>query len=318
MPSRAMLLVGLGRRFPRSVPTMLTERFARAIENASVLDRPADAGANLLNKLLKPGVVKDALSGTWLGHPAHPILVAVPIGAWVSSTVLDLVGGRSARPAARTLVGLGALAALPTAMTGASDWADTMGAERRLGFVHAMANYTALGLYAQSWRARGQGAHSRGVALSVLGSGVLGVGGWLGGHLAYARGVGVDTTAFLGAPQDWTDVAAEADLVEGEPLGVTLGALPVLLLRRGATLIALNDRCTHRGAPLHEGPIVDGCIECPWHGSRFTLTDGEVVRGPATRPQPSYEVRAESGRVLIRETQTQNSLRTNPVAAVSA
>ncbi len=294
---------------------MLTEKLADVLENASALDRPADAGAGLINKWLKPGVVKDALSGTWLGHPAHPVLVAVPIGAWVSSTVLDLVGGRSARPAARTLIGLGALAALPTAMTGASDWADTMGPERRLGFVHAMANYTALGLYAGSWRARGRGAHTRGVALSVLGSGALGVGGWIGGHLAYARGVGIDTTAFLGAPQDWTDAAAEADLVEGEPLGVSVGALPVLLLRRGATLIALNDRCTHRGAPLHSGEIVDGCIECPWHGSRFQLADGAVTRGPATRPQPSYEVRTDGGRVLIRETHVQSSLRTNPVGS---
>lgn len=293
---------------------MWTERITEAIEKTSALDSPAGAATGLLNKVLPAGPVKDLLSGTALGHPAHPLVVTVPIGAWVSASVLDLLGGSSSRVAARKLVAVGALAAVPAALTGASDWADTLGAERRVGAVHALANYTALGLYTASWNARRNGRHAVGVRRALAGAAVLGFSGWLGGHLAYALGVGVDTTAFLTGPPEWTDVAAEADLVEGKPLGVTAGVLPLLLVRHRGELVALNDRCTHRGAPLHEGTLTDGCIQCPWHGSRFSLSDGHVVRGPATRPQPKYELRLHDGRVQVRSSGEQRTLRSNPVA----
>lgn len=294
---------------------MLAERILGKIESAAVLDRPAAAITDKINEKLRAGRVKDLLSGTHTGHAAHPVLITVPIGAWIGASWLDLTGGSDSRAAARRLVGLGTLAAVPAALTGASDWADTVGPERRLGFVHAVANYTAVGLYAGSWVSRHRGRHGLGVGLAVLGAGVMSASGWLGGHLAHALGVGVDTTAFLGAPTEWTDVAAEADLPDGKPIGVSVGVVPVLLLRRGTDVVALYNRCTHRGAPLHKGPIVDGCIECPWHGSRFRLVDGGVVRGPATQSQPMLAVRVEDGRVQVRQAGEQHSMRTNPVGA---
>jgi nitrite reductase/ring-hydroxylating ferredoxin subunit len=125
-------------------------------------------------------------------------------------------------------------------------------------------------------------------------------------------GVGVDTTAFSSPPEEWTDAGAEADLLDGLPHAVTVDGLPVLLVRTGSTVQALANRCTHRGAPLDEGKVVDGCIECPWHASRFRLSDGAVERGPATRPQPALDVRVVAGRVQVRRNEPK-SLRTNPV-----
>ncbi len=296
---------------------MFAERAAKAIENVTALDRPANAVAEAVGKVLKPGLVKDALSGTQLGHPAHPALIAVPIGSWLGASWLDLVGGQGSRDAARKLVALGVLSAVPTAITGASDWSDTSGAERRVGFVHAVANSTGVGLYVASWRARRQGKHARGVGLALAGAGVVGFSGWLGGHLAYALGVGVDTTAFTGAPTEWTDVAADVDLLDGQPVGATVGVVPIVLLRQGSRIYALNDRCTHRGGPLHEGQVVGDCIECPWHGSRFRLDSGEIERGPATQSQQAFEVRVDAGRVLVRRSNEQRSLRTSPVASVA-
>lgn len=308
----------LGGTVPHAyTPNMFAERAAKAIENANVLDRPANALAEAVGKVLKPGPVKDALSGTPLGHPAHPALIAVPIGSWLSASWLDLVGGRGSRDAARKLVVLGVVSAVPTALTGASDWSDTSGAERRAGFVHAVANSTGLILYIASWRARRQGKHPKGVGLALAGAGVVGFSGWLGGHLAYALGVGVDTTAFTGAPTEWTDVAADADLVDGQPVATTAGVVPILLLRQGDRIYALNDRCTHRGGPLHEGQIVGDCIECPWHGSRFRLDNGDIERGPATQSQQAFQVRVDAGRVFVRRDE-QRSLRTSPVASVTA
>lgn len=297
---------------------MIAERVSQFIEHATVLDRPAEAVAGVVSKVLKPGTVKDALSGTQLGHPAHPALIALPIGSWISASWLDLVGGRGSRDAARKLVALGIVSAVPAALTGASDWSDTTGAERRVGLVHALANSTGLSLYVASWRARGRGQQVKGAGLALAGAGVVGFGGWLGGHLAYALGVGVDTTAFQGSPSDWTDVAAEADLVEGQPTQANAGVVPILLARSGGQIYALNDRCTHRGGPLHEGSFTGDCIQCPWHGSRFRLNDGSVAQGPATQPQQSFEVRIEAGRVMVRRTDEPRSARTQPIAAATS
>jgi nitrite reductase/ring-hydroxylating ferredoxin subunit/uncharacterized membrane protein len=299
------------RAMPTIFPSAL-DAVLEPIERAAWLDALADRISAVLTKALPNGPIKDAASGTPLGHPAHPVLVTVPIGSWLAATYLDLFGGRQSRPAARKLIAFGAAAALPTAFTGASDWMDTSGAERRVGLVHAATNYTALGLYASSWVARRRGSHARGVTLALVASSVLGVGGWLGGHLAYALGVGVDTTVFQHLPQDWADVAADADVTD-QPSLVQVNGVPLLLVRADGAIRALADRCTHRGAPLHEGEIADGCVICPWHGSTFRLRDGSVQRGPATRPQPTLEVRTLDGRVSVRQADQQRSLRSNPV-----
>lgn len=282
------------------------------IESAEILDQPAEVLSGVISKVIPAGPVKDLLSGTPLGHPAHPMLVTVPIGAWTAVSVLDLVGGRAGRDSARKLVAFGALASLPTMATGASDWSDTLGAERRVGLVHAVGNYAALAVYGLSYLARRRHQHKRGAILALGGAGLLAATGYLGGHLSYAYGVGVDTTAFQSGPSDWTDVAADSDIVEGVGTKADVGGTAILLTRVQDRVTAIFDRCTHRGAPLHEGRIDGDCVECPWHGSRFRLVDGEVERGPAQLPQPRLEVKLENGRVLVRRSE-ERALRTNPV-----
>jgi nitrite reductase/ring-hydroxylating ferredoxin subunit len=70
-----------------------------------------------------------------------------------------------------------------------------------------------------------------------------------------------------------------------------LGINNLLLVRQGESIHALHDQCAHAGGPLSEGSLVDGCIECPWHGSRYRLADGRAMRGPTVYDQPRYEVR---------------------------
>ncbi len=299
----------------------LVDRATLAVEGASALD-PAAEAVDRVASVVPPGPVKDALSGVALGHPAHPMLVTVPIGAVTSAVVLDVLGGD--QRAARRLVALGLFSAVPAALSGLSDWSDTRGAERRVGIAHLALNAAGLSLLGASWWTRrpradrpflpGSVAGSvAGPLLSVAGLSLLGGSGWLGGHLSYAMGVGVDTTAFQRPPTTWTDAVAEADLVEGRPVAVTVEDTPVLLLRTAGGVRALGDRCTHRGAPLHEGLVADGCIECPWHGSRFDLADGSVVRGPATRPAPVFETRVVDGRVQVRRDE-ERTLRLNPTS----
>ncbi len=244
---------------------------------------------------------KDLLSGTWLGHPLHPLLTDIPIGAWASALVLDLFGGDSGERAADQLVGLGAVAALPTAVSGLSDWSDMLGAERRIGFVHALGNATAVALYGLSYVSRRQGRRGRGLALSLLGASAVTLGGYLGGHLTYRRGVNVDRHAWDEGTEDWVEVALMAELEEGTPVAAPAGDDVVLLLRRGGHIRALSDICSHAGGPLHEGEIdKQDQVTCPWHASTFRLEDGKVMHGPATGPQPVYDVRIDDGKVLVR------------------
>jgi nitrite reductase/ring-hydroxylating ferredoxin subunit/uncharacterized membrane protein len=277
---------------------------AERIGEAAFLDDAAEAVAGWVRGAVPRGSVKDALSGTPLGHALHPLLTDLPIGTWTSAAVLDLVGGRDARPASRRLIAAGLLAAVPTAASGLNDWADTTPADdgvRRIGAVHAVANVSALGLYAASLAARRRGHHGNGVALGLAGIAALTLGGHLGGHLSYARAVGVDRTAFDSAPEDWTDVLDDAALAEGQLRGAEAGGQPVVLARLGGRVYALGDRCAHRGGSLHEGELAGDCVECPLHGSRFRLADGGVERGPSAYPQPVYDVRVEAGRIAVRE-----------------
>jgi nitrite reductase/ring-hydroxylating ferredoxin subunit/uncharacterized membrane protein len=253
--------------------------------------------------VLPPGPVKDALHGRWLGHPVHPLLVAVPIGLWSGASLLDLTPGDT-RSAARRLVGAGVLSVLPTAAAGWADWSELGAFQRpkRVGLVHAAANNVTALVYAASWLARRRGDESRGRGLALLGLVGLGVGGYLGGHLAYSQGVGVDRNADEPPkPRDWTDAAASADVADGALVRVDVQGQQVLLTRRGGRVLAIGAVCSHYGAPLEEGEVDgEGCVVCPWHGSRFRLEDGSVARGPAVSPQLSYEVRETGDRLELR------------------
>lgn len=273
------------------------------LEQAKALDPAVDTLDRVVHTLLPRGRVKDALHGTWLGHQLHPMLIAGPIGMWSSALVLDLTAGDAGRDAARRLVGAGVLAAVPTAASGAADWSELGVAKRprRVGLVHAAANSLALALFAASWLARRRGDHGRGQALALAGSAGLAVGGYLGGHLSYAQGVGVNRNADEPKkPRDWTDAAGTDEVTDGRPHRVEVDGQAVVLVRSGGSLHALGATCSHWGGPLDEGELVDGCLQCPWHGSRFRLEDGAVTRGPATTPQLSYQVRTAGDRLQVR------------------
>lgn len=139
------------------------------------------------------------LRGEWLGHALHPSLSDLPLGMWTATTALDLVGGPASRDAARRLVGLGLLAAAPTAVSGWAEWRRADRPAERVGVTHAALNATAALLYAGSWTARRRDRHRVGAVLALAGAGVAGAAGYLGGHLTSARKVSSRHPAFAAA-----------------------------------------------------------------------------------------------------------------------
>lgn len=161
------------------------------LERAKALDRAVRVLDSLVRAVLPDGRSRALLRGQWLGHALHPLLTDVPIGAWTSSLILDFAGGASTEHAADLLLGVGIATVAPTAATGWSDWSETLTPEqRRVGIVHAGTNIAAASLFSASLLRRREGRRRSGKLLSLAGAGALSVGGYLGGHLSYARSVG--------------------------------------------------------------------------------------------------------------------------------
>jgi nitrite reductase/ring-hydroxylating ferredoxin subunit/uncharacterized membrane protein len=280
---------------------MFLDPLIERLESSKGLDSLGRTLANAFAAVVRPGVAKDLVSGPWLGHPVHPTLTDVPIGLWSSALVLDVLGGKEAQKGSEILVGLGALAAVPTAVTGLSDLADVVNKpERSVGTAHALGNTSALALYALSYVARRTGNHGLGKGLGMLGALTVTASGYLGGHLVYRKGIGPNQTAFDKVPSKWTPVLGDDELVEGKPQRVWLDGTGVFLLRQDGEIHALANRCSHRGGPLNKGSVGSGTVTCPWHLSTFRVEDGSIVQGPATAPQPSYEARVQEGRIEVR------------------
>ena len=282
------------------MPPLDPRNLGERLEAASGLDRLADPAHRAVTAALPRGPAKDALHGVWLGHPLHPLLTDLPIGFWTSAFVLDLVGGRRSRPAADAMVGLGVASAIPTALAGLADWSELDEPERRTGIVHAAANATATALYAWSFVARRRGRRGRGVLLGVAGATAATFGGFLGGHLTFRRGAGVNHAATAPALTAWTELRLDAATNDEKPVLAHLDGEPLAAFDGDDGPSALYARCTHLGGPLDEGDVIDGCVRCPWHGSHFRITDGTVKRGPATAPQPAYEVRQDGATTTAR------------------
>lgn len=248
--------------------------------------------------------VKNALHGTWLGHPLHPAITDLPVGAWTTAMAMDMIdtvrGTDELARGAEAAIGIGLIGAIGAAATGTADWSDTSGEARKIGVVHGVMNASAAALYSASWLLRKQGQVGLGRAVSTVGFGLVMASAWLGGHLVYQQRIGVDHAREQEGPDEWTPVLPDSELPADTLKKVQAGETSVLLVRQRGEILALAERCSHLGGPLSEGELKDGSVVCPWHGSRFCLADGSVLDGPATMPQPRYETRVRDGRIEVR------------------
>jgi nitrite reductase/ring-hydroxylating ferredoxin subunit/uncharacterized membrane protein len=249
--------------------------------------------------------VKNFLHGTWIGHPLHVILTDIPIGAWTAAIVFDALDSMGARKeykvAADAALTLGLAGAVAAAATGLTDWQDIDPPARRIGLVHGLLNVASVGLFGSSLVARRRGNRTAGQGLAALGYALSVAAAQLGGNLVYEQKIGVDHSASESLPSEFERVLSESDLGEGKPVRAKHDGTPILLVRRGSQIFALAETCSHLGGPLSEGKLDGEVIQCPWHGSRFSIRDGHVVDGPAVHPQPCLEARIQNGQVEVRK-----------------
>ena len=280
--------------------TSLLVRVTERLEGLTILDPVVTRVRDAVVKALPSQRVRDVLHGVPLGHPLHPALVAVPVGAFTSVAVLDALPG--AAPAAATLIGLGLVGAVPAAVAGFTDWQALHEQQQRVGFVHAATTITALGAYAASLAARRAGRHSRGKAWAYAGLAAVGAGGYLGGHLAYRQAAGANHVEDVPhrVEPGWHDLGEFDTLPQGRPVHRQLAGVDLVVVRSEQAALVLAGLCSHLSGPLWQGKLIDGCLTCPWHSSVFDVNNGRVVHGPATAPQPQFDSRVREGRLEVR------------------
>ena len=283
------------------------------IDRQQWIDDLSDAIQPLINKAFSSGgetghVVKDLLNGVWLGHPLHPVITDVPVGAWTITELLDLLSAAQGDDpgldaASDVSLGAGILAALGAAVTGITDWSDVGGSHRRLGMAHALMNVAGLTLNVSSLALRvGGNGRARGAArvLSAAGYLTTAVSAYVAGELVYGLGMAINRQAWVAGPEEYTDAASEGDLVDGQMLKVDVDGTPVVLLQHEDGTHAFAGTCPHYGCGLWEGKLDGHILTCPCHGSQFDVSTGALVHGPATSPIAEYDVQRREGRVQVR------------------
>ena len=288
---------------------MLAQYADQAVDQIPALQKEGQQLSKFIHKLVLQGGeparrIADLLHGTWLGHPLHPLLTDVVVGAWTMGALFDIISmttnSRQAEQAADTLTAVGAIAALPTAASGAIDFSGIAKSAAGTALTHAIVTDASLSMYLLSLRARKKGQRSQGLMWSALGLGLITAGAYLGGHLVFGKKVGVNQAEALDKPKTWTALMAETKLPKRQPQPVEIEGQPALLYREGNQVSALSAVCPHAGGPLQEGSFEGNTVQCPWHDSVFDLRDGQVIHGPATYPVPCYEARIRNGQVEVR------------------
>jgi len=274
------------------------------LETAESLDPTIERVQEIVDSVVQPQAVRDVLHGVAAGHPIHPVAVLFPAGAWIGAGVLDAIPGN--HKAAELLVAAGIISATPAVLTGYTDWSDLSREQQRVGIVHSAANAAAIGLYAASWVQRKRGHQVSGKVLGYLGLAVLSGSGFLGGHLAYRQGAGVNATADIRRrfPDGWQRLGLLDEFPEGRLLTAEVAGVTLLVYRRGAIVDVIADECSQCSESLADGQVVgppeNPCVECPTNGAIFEFTTGEVVSGPATAPQPRFDAVVSEGMVDVR------------------
>ena len=178
------------------------EAIARVLDRQGWLEEASDALQPAIKECFEAAgesgqAIKNFLHGKWLGHPLHPVLTDVPIGAWTAALALDAMemttGRKELASGADAAIVVGLVGAVGAAITGMTDWSETSGRARKVGLTHGLLNLSAALLYGTALAVRNEESRSARIGLSMLGYAVASASAYLGGHLVFEEGVGVSS-----------------------------------------------------------------------------------------------------------------------------
>lgn len=281
------------------------------------LDPVADFFGAIVRAVYRPPgmhAVKTLVHGTWpLRHPLHPAVTDVTVGGYTILFALDLFylvtrDATLVRAADFVLV-VSLLSSLVSIVSGFTDWNETYGEERRTGILHGLLMLTAsVGFVTSLWLRVGGTADQRDLAITIaiVAYLTLIVAAYPGGEMVFGYGTEVNHQAWTEAPTKWERLEVSAESLEDRRpvVAKAKSGMPIFVVRLDGKVYAMGNTCTHAGGPLNEGTWVgsDRCeIQCPWHASRFCVTDAEVHGGPATFSEVRFNVRtSDQGFVEVR------------------
>ena len=244
------------------------------------------------------------------------MLIPFPFAFLTGALLFDVAGRILSKPdygtTARHLTAAGIGAGLAAAVPGAVDYFTSVPPKSSAGTRatrHALSNVAALAFFGASWfLRRGRKATGDSLSAQLAGFGFLSVGGWMGGTLMVRNQIGVDHRYADGGKwkEDSAELTGKSFVVpEGEDLKLNQMALVhaqgerIVVARTEEGFRAFDDRCTHRGGPLSDGALICGTVQCPWHGSQFDVTTGEVKCGPAEDPIGTHRLRQSHGKLRL-------------------
>lgn len=249
-------------------------------------------------------------------HPLHPMLIAFPVAFLTGTFVFDLLSvvldKDNLWQTAYYLEITGILSALIAAVPGVIDFIGTVppkSSAKKRAAKHGIINVTHVVLFFIAWRLRTNGSYSTTLIISIELAGVilLSIAGWLGGTLVYRNQIGVDPRYADAGKWNEThinetgtvEVASTNELKVNQMKLLHINGKRIVLGRTEQGYVAFNDHCTHKGGSLAGGSMICGTVQCPWHGSQFNVTTGEVAAGPAKEKIDTYTVSEKKGKVYL-------------------
>jgi nitrite reductase/ring-hydroxylating ferredoxin subunit/uncharacterized membrane protein len=251
-------------------------------------------------------------------HPIHPALIPFPFAFLTGAALFDLLGLMRNDATLWTTAGYltiaGLLSAVLAAVPGAIDYLYSVPPEssaRQRATKHAIGNISALVLFTAAFFLRGEnwmpGIGT--VGAELLGAAILAYSASLGGTLVTRNLISVDhryasagkwQEVDLSGPAGQPLVVGAADELKDDQMKLLrVNGRRIVLARTGGSYRAFDDRCTHRGGSLAGGVLINGTVQCLWHGSQFDTGTGTVSCGPAKDAIRVYAVKVSDGKVLL-------------------
>lgn len=250
-------------------------------------------------------------------HPLHPILVGFPISFLTATVVFDLLTvireDESFGQAAYYMNVAGIVTALIAAIPGLIDFLHTVpprSSAKKRASTHAILNLCMVALFSVALIYRSSKDPATGLLLTLEFSGLvlMVIAGWMGGTLVHRNQIGIDPRyAFAGK---WNETYAEEDqgrlelgklddLKRDQMKLIHVSGKRIVVARTEEGYVAFDDRCTHKGGSLAGGMMICGTVQCPWHGSQFSVVNGSVKAGPATEKIATYKTQHINGLVYL-------------------